>query len=326
MPNTAMRQCPGNAGRPCGTYMSPLFRDPHPTCEKCRGRKCSYDTMCDICDGWSVKQWEHFNRKRSYAQRNKSSRHAGDPIETASNPPLSPASAKSISPLPTYLPPPPPSEGSGEGSEAPSVSNINSDNLNEPHVSSPTSMPSWGHGEGGRDTPKVGNGEREASPTSLASAGGREKPHRPQPDTLDEKVNSSPTKFRPNRPSTHHVDDWDENGAYRPPPPSPTSLHPRNKKKREERGRPIDQARAADFYEKSARRLSPHRARPRPHGRDRHVAPARPRSPPVRAAPAESSRIHWGLTHPYGAHTELGKPVARPRNEATRHNSVASSV
>ena len=249
-------------GRPCGTYMSPLFRDPHPTCEKCRGRKCSYDTMCDICDGWSVKQWEHFNRKRSYAQRNKSSsRHAGDPIETASNPPLSPASTRSASPSPTSLPPPPPSEGSGEGSEAPSVSNIISDNLNEPLVSSPTSIPSRGHGEGGRDTPKVGNGEREASPTSLASAVGREKPPRPQPDTLDEKLNSSPTKFRPNRPSTHHVDDWDNNGAYRPP--SLTSLHPRNKRKREEKGWPIDQAQAADFYEKSASRLSPHREHPR---------------------------------------------------------------
>ena len=121
--------------------------------------------------------------------------------------------------LPCLLPfpLPPPSEGSGEGSEAPSVSNIISDNLNAPRVSSPTSMPSRGHGEGGRDTPKVGNGEREASPTSLASAGGREKPPRPQPDALDEKLNSSPTKFRPNCSSTHHVDDWDENGTYRPP-------------------------------------------------------------------------------------------------------------
>ena len=109
-----------------------------------------------------------------------------------------------------------------------------------------------------------------------------------------------------------------------PPPPSPTSLHPRNKRKREERERPIDQARAADFYEKSARRLSPHRERP--HGRDRHAAPGRLWSSPMRAALAESSHIHWGLTHPYDAHTELGKRVARPRNEATRHNSVASSV
>ena len=46
----------------------------------------------------------------------------------------------------------------------------------------------------------------------------------------------------------------------------------------------------------------------------------------MRAAPAESSRIHWGLTRPYDAHAEIGKRVARPRNEATRHNSVASSV
>ena len=58
--------------------------------------------------------------------------------------------------------------------------------------------------------------------------------------------------------------------------------------------------------------LSPHRERPRPHSRNRHVAPARPRSPPVRAAPAESSRIHWGLTRPYNAHTELGKRCGPP--------------
>ena len=172
------------------------------------------------------------------------------------------------------------------------------DNINEPRVSSPTSMPSRGHGEGGRDTPNVGNGEREASPTSLASAGGREKPPRSQPDTLDEKLNSSPTKLSPNRPSTRHVDDWDDNGAYSPP--SPTSLHPCTKRKREERGRPTDQARVADFYEKSARRLSAHRERPRPHSRDRHVAPA---CPPAVSSRAGSARKEFA--HPLGPNPPL---------------------
>ena len=260
-----MRLYPGNGGLPCGTYMSPLFRGPHPTCNKCRGRTCSYDTTCYICNGWSVDQWEHYRHKCAYAERSKSSsRHAGDPIETASNPPLSPTSTSSVSPLPPSLPLPPPSEGSGEGSEAPSVSNIVNVNVNEPSVSPPTSMPSREHGEGGggRDTLKVGNGEREAASTSLASAGVREEPLRPQPDPLDEKLHSSPIKFRPNLPSAHHVDDWGENGEYRPP--SPTSPQPRTKRKREKREQAIDQARAADFYEKSARRRSPHRARPRP--------------------------------------------------------------
>ena len=78
-----------------------------------------------------------------------------------------------------------------------------------------------------------GDGEREASPTSLASGGGGgEKPPRPQPDTLDEKLNSSPNKFRPNLPSTHHVDDWEENGAYHPPllPPSIHAIKGRGKR------------------------------------------------------------------------------------------------
>ena len=60
--------------------------------------------------------------------------------------------------------------------------------------------------------------------------------------------------------------------------------------------------------------------------RNRMVAPARPRSPPARALPAGDSRIHWGLIRPYDAHAEFGEHVAYPRDEAARHNSVASSV
>ena len=48
-----------------------------------------------------VDHWQHYRRKRAYAERSKSSsRHAGDPIDTASNPPLSPTSTRSVSPLP----------------------------------------------------------------------------------------------------------------------------------------------------------------------------------------------------------------------------------
>ena len=50
-------------------YMSPLFRDPHPTCTRCRGRSCSYNSTCDTCDGWSLDQWEHCRLKRAYAGR-----------------------------------------------------------------------------------------------------------------------------------------------------------------------------------------------------------------------------------------------------------------
>ena len=172
MASNEMRRCPGNGGRPCGTYMSPLFRDPHPTCTRCRGRSCSYNSTCNTCDGWSLCQWEHYRLKRAYAGRSKSSSlHAGDPIDTASNPPLSPASTRSVSPSPPSLPLPPSPEGIGEGSEAPSVANISAVNVDEPRVPSPTSMPSREHGEGGRDTSRVHDGEREAPSTSLASAG-----------------------------------------------------------------------------------------------------------------------------------------------------------
>ena len=172
-----MRRCPGIGSRPCRTYMSPLFRDPDPTCTRCRGRSCSYNSTCNTCDGWSLDQWEHYRLKSAYAGRSKSSsRHAGDPIETASNPPLSPASTRSVSPSPPSLPLPPPSEGMGEGSEAPSVTNISVVNVNELHVPSPTSMPSRVHEERGRDTTQVRGEEGEVSFTSLASAGGGDLP------------------------------------------------------------------------------------------------------------------------------------------------------
>ena len=154
----------------------------------------------------------------------------------------------------------------------------------------------------------------EAASTSLASAGGREEPPRPQPDPLDDKLPSSPIKFRPKISSVHHVDDWGEEGEDRPP--SPTSPQPQAKRKREERERAIDHTQEADFYERPARRRSPPGERPQPHGRDRHSVPARPRSPPVRALPAGGSHIHWGLIRPYDAQAEFGKHVARPRDEA----------
>ena len=43
--------------------MSPLLRDPHPTCATCRVVKCTTDVTCDICKDWSVAQWEVFFEK-----------------------------------------------------------------------------------------------------------------------------------------------------------------------------------------------------------------------------------------------------------------------
>ena len=59
-----MRKCPGVGGRSCGIFMSPLTRDPHPTCYKCRGKKCTSDDACDVCISWSEEQWKEYRRKK----------------------------------------------------------------------------------------------------------------------------------------------------------------------------------------------------------------------------------------------------------------------
>ena len=220
--------------------------------------------------------------------------------------------------LPRLLPFPSPSE-------APSVTNISSVNVDEPRVPSPTSMPSREHGERGRDTIRVRDGEGEAASTSLTwGGGGGGKSPRPQPDPLEDKSPPSPSQLRLKISSYHHVDDWGVDGEDRAPSPAPSP--PQAKRRREERERGMDCTRSPDFQEKSARHRSPPKERPQPHGRDRRTVPARPRCPPVRAQPAGYSRIHWGLIRPYDAHTEFGEHVSRPRDQAFRHNSVANSV
>ena len=120
------------------------------------------------------------------------------------------------------------------------------------------------------------------------------------------------------------MDDWGVEGEDRVASPAPSP--PQAKMRREERERETDRTRAPDFLEKSARRRSPTRERPQPHGRDRRTAPARPRSPSVQALPAGDSRIHWGLICPYDAQTEFSEHVSRPQDQASCHNSVANSV
>ena len=42
--------------------MSPIHKDPHPLCAKCRGRSCSRDSTCDVCGAWSEEQWLGFGK------------------------------------------------------------------------------------------------------------------------------------------------------------------------------------------------------------------------------------------------------------------------
>ena len=112
------RICPVFGGSKCRAFMSPLFRDPHPTCARCRGRKCTSDMTCDIRKDWSVAQWEAFVKKRSYNGRRKS-RPSGSSFPTAPLPLPPSASASSEAGHPfllLHLPPFLQKGGVGQGS------------------------------------------------------------------------------------------------------------------------------------------------------------------------------------------------------------------
>ena len=68
-----LRICPGVGDRKCGAFLSRLYRDPHPTCTRCRGKVCTKDLTCDFCAVWSAEQWELFAKKRSYRERKRPS-------------------------------------------------------------------------------------------------------------------------------------------------------------------------------------------------------------------------------------------------------------
>ena len=106
------RLCPGVGGRRCEAFMSPIFRDPHPTCVRYRGTKGSADVTCDICKGWSVAQWEAFLKRRPYSERRKK-RPSGSTLPSAP-PPILPSDSSSSEAGRPASPPqslPPPCEG-----------------------------------------------------------------------------------------------------------------------------------------------------------------------------------------------------------------------
>ena len=106
------RLCPGVGGCKCGMFMSPAFKDPHPTCSRCRGRKCSSDSPCSDCRNWSLNQREMYNKRRSYAERNR-------PLVAILATPLAQAPFLHVLRLPSQQPPhqcaPPPSLPPSEG-------------------------------------------------------------------------------------------------------------------------------------------------------------------------------------------------------------------
>ena len=124
--------------------MSPVFRDPHPTCARCRSRKCSFDVTCDICKDWSVAQWEAFLIKCPYSGR-RTSRPSGSSLPPAPLPipPSASASSEAGRHSPSPHSPSFPSEGSGRAGKSEGVSRVDFRG-----VSSPPSRSSAGE-EGG---------------------------------------------------------------------------------------------------------------------------------------------------------------------------------
>ena len=98
------RLCPGVGGRRCGAFMSPIFRDPHPTCARCRDVRCMADVACVICRDWSVAQWEAFLKKRPYSscRKQRPSGSALSPVPQTT-PPSASSSSEAGHPPPLLL-------------------------------------------------------------------------------------------------------------------------------------------------------------------------------------------------------------------------------
>ena len=218
------RLCPGVDGRKCGAYMSPVFRDPHPTCGRCRGRNCARDSTCSSCQDWSLAQWEAFHAKRSYTDRKKSnSRHAGVPTSLTSKSPLSSAAVKqaALSLAPPPLSAPPSSEGSGIGEET------KSDNPKQARVSSCPPHPPCcplSKGEGGNtDNELTEEGNTPPFPPPHPLEGGRMDASPLQSSPILSKALLSPM---PNSHIAHpypRSDKGGERGESRPHSPSSLS-------------------------------------------------------------------------------------------------------
>ena len=131
--SSEQRLCPGVGGRRCGAFMSPLFKDPHPTCVRCRGTKCSADVTCDICKDWSVAQWEAFLKRRPYSERCKK-RPSGSTLPSAPSPILPPP--RLLRKLDTLRLPlghsPPPSERCDRSGETEVVTHVGSREVSPP--------------------------------------------------------------------------------------------------------------------------------------------------------------------------------------------------
>ena len=154
----------------------------------------------------SQEQWEVYNKRRSYAERNRPPIcHSGTPTVRSVDTPSSPASkpaASSPAPLPHSVPPP--SEGPVLGEET------TGEDPKRTRVSSPP-LPVGEQGERAEDTDMELAADGSASPLPLSSEGGRMEPSPPRPPRIVTKASMSP---RPNSHISHscpqHCDSWSE--------------------------------------------------------------------------------------------------------------------
>ena len=112
MASNEMRRCPGNGGRQCGTYMSPLFRDPHAL-----GVGVGHVLIMLHVRYLMVGRWINGNiivvNSLMLSAVNHLHAMLAIPLIQLPTPPLSLTSTRSVSPPPPYLPLPPSFGGIG---------------------------------------------------------------------------------------------------------------------------------------------------------------------------------------------------------------------
>ena len=77
-------RCSGE-GRSCGSFLSDPAIDPHPTCCRCRGKRCTKEDRCSICESWSDRQWVLYSTKRKPKRKSSASSGNTPPVPKPSS-------------------------------------------------------------------------------------------------------------------------------------------------------------------------------------------------------------------------------------------------
>ena len=96
--NANQRLCAGLGGKPCFRRLSPLERDPHPTCPSCRGKVCTRQDPCPVCFSWPDLQWRLYESRRLYKRKGGSTPVPGG--EGGPVAPVTPSGGQALVPVP----------------------------------------------------------------------------------------------------------------------------------------------------------------------------------------------------------------------------------